>query len=563
MPSQMTRVSLLADGLRSSAILGIAGEVRALVKEGQSILDLTVGDFSSKQFRIPRELEDGIVDALRAGEIHLSAADRPRVAADGGRRVLPAPARPRLSTFESVLIASGARPAIYALYRALVDPGDRVVFGVPSWNNDYYCQMLGAQAVMVECDATTGFLADGRGAATARARRAPARAQFAAQSHRHGVRARSSSATICDLVLEENARRGPRRASAVRDVRSGVLDAHRSAARSTSIRSRCGRRSRRMSCSSTRSPRPSPRRDFVWVGRSRRRTSFEPMNDIVGHVGAWAPRPEQVATAKLLGDHAAVDRYIDDMRRRGRRASTRLRRTERNAARRPSRRVRATAGRDLRQRALRAARHAHARRRVLETDEDVRRYLLNAAGLAVGSVQRVRRRRAITVGSALDRRRVGRADRGADAAPPAASVISDRWQAKSARGGGLVDSAVALELEPTSSATCGSVGCRSRVALAEPRKPVDRRRRVRARVVHDAPAVERSERTHRRGCRSPSAGPGTSATAPASARAAYAGTPTSHVAPGSALAAPRPRSPTPRRNPTTNGSTGTRDSESA
>ena len=29
---------------------------------------------------------------------------------------------------------------------------------------------------------------------------------------------------------------------------------------------------------------------------------IRPMNDIVGHVGAWAPRPEQVATAKLLAN---------------------------------------------------------------------------------------------------------------------------------------------------------------------------------------------------------------------------------------------------------------------
>src|SRR5205823_12990184 len=56
------RTSRLTENLRASAILRVAGEVRALVKEGKQITDLTVGDFSSKEFRIPRELEDGIVD---------------------------------------------------------------------------------------------------------------------------------------------------------------------------------------------------------------------------------------------------------------------------------------------------------------------------------------------------------------------------------------------------------------------------------------------------------------------------------------------------------------------
>ena len=63
MASQQSRVSHLADELRGSAILSIAGEVRALIAEGKPILNLTVGDFSSKQFRIPKELEDGIVEA--------------------------------------------------------------------------------------------------------------------------------------------------------------------------------------------------------------------------------------------------------------------------------------------------------------------------------------------------------------------------------------------------------------------------------------------------------------------------------------------------------------------
>src|SRR5207342_1444901 len=135
MPSQLTRVSHLADGLRSSAILKIAGEVRALVAEGRQILNLTVGDFSSKQFRIPRELEDHIVDALRAGE----STYPPPNGIEALRVAVREFYRTRLGIdypADCILIASGARPVIYAIYRALVDPGDRVVFGVPSWNND-------------------------------------------------------------------------------------------------------------------------------------------------------------------------------------------------------------------------------------------------------------------------------------------------------------------------------------------------------------------------------------------------------------------------------------------
>src|SRR6202008_299032 len=39
------------------------------------------------------------------------------------------------------------------------------------------------------------------------------------------------------------------------------------------------------------------------------------MMSIVGHVGAWAPRAEQIAVAKLLGDRAAIGAYHQTMLR--------------------------------------------------------------------------------------------------------------------------------------------------------------------------------------------------------------------------------------------------------
>jgi aspartate aminotransferase len=37
------------------------------------------------------------------------------------------------------------------------------------------------------------------------------------------------------------------------------------------------------------------------------------MRDLIGHVGAWAPRPEQVATAKFLQNEPAVDAFRKKM----------------------------------------------------------------------------------------------------------------------------------------------------------------------------------------------------------------------------------------------------------
>lgn len=307
-----SRLSTLANELRGSAILRIAGEVRQLAREGRCIADLTVGDFSSAQFPIPRELEDGIVDALRHGETTYP----PSIGLESLRTAVVQFYRDRLGvdvSLPSVLIASGARPAIYAVYRALVDRGDRVVFGVPSWNNDYYCEIVGANAVTVDCDASTNFQPTAE-LLRPFVREARMIALNSPLNPTGTLLDRATLADICDLVLEENARRGDderplyimydqvywmltfggARHVDPLSIRPEIapyvvmVDAISKAFASTGLR-------------------------VGWAVASP--DVIRPMNDIIGHVGAWAPRAEQVATASFLGNGAAVDAYLDGMRR--------------------------------------------------------------------------------------------------------------------------------------------------------------------------------------------------------------------------------------------------------
>ncbi len=371
----------MATALRGSAILGIAGEVRAMVKDGKQLVDMTVGDFSSKQFRIPRALEDGIVDALRAGE----STYPPPIGMESLRLAVTDFYRQYLKLdfpIESVLIASGARPVIYAAYRALIDPGDRVVFGVPSWNNDYYCQLIGCEPVTLDCDASTDFLP------TADALRPllPGARMLALNSPLNPTGtlfdARRLGA-ICDLVLEENRRRGDRErplyllydqvywmltAGGAQHVdpislRPEIapyvilIDAISKAFAATGLR-------------------------VGWAVAPR--DIIKSMNDIIGHVGAWAPRPEQVATAKLLTDRAAVDAYIDNMRRE---TGERLDAVYHvlTVLQQDGLPVECVRPRGAIYVSARFALHGMQAPNgtVLHTDDDVRRYLLHAAALAV------------------------------------------------------------------------------------------------------------------------------------------------------------------------------------
>ena len=86
--------------------------MRALAAQGRDICNLTVGDFSPTEFRIPHMLEQGIVDALRRGETNYPPSDgilplREAIRSFDRRSLGFTPA------LASVIVTGGSRPGIY------------------------------------------------------------------------------------------------------------------------------------------------------------------------------------------------------------------------------------------------------------------------------------------------------------------------------------------------------------------------------------------------------------------------------------------------------------------
>jgi aspartate aminotransferase len=297
-------LSRLARGLTGSEILKIAGEIRTLCEQGREICNLTVGDFSPKEFRIPARLEQLIRQMFVSGETNYPPSDGTKEArqavVDFYRRALGLE-----YPLASTVIAGGARPIIFAAYAAVVDPGDKVVYPIPSWNNNHYTYLTGAVPVEIIVGPETNFLP------TAKLLR----------PHIHDARlicvntplnptgtvmARGEVEAIARLVVDENARRAARGERPVMILWDQVywmltfgdskhwappqlveeakdytifVDGISKAFAATGLR-------------------------VGWTVAPPQIAAR--MRDILGHVGAWAPRPEQLAVAKFIGETEAM-----------------------------------------------------------------------------------------------------------------------------------------------------------------------------------------------------------------------------------------------------------------
>jgi len=304
------RVSAMADGLIGSEILRIAADVRAMLAQGAAVCNLTVGDFAPAEFPAPKELVDGIVDALRAGETNYPPSDGvPQL-----RKAVSDFYREWLGLeygVDSVLVTGGSRPGLYSAYLTVVDPGDTVVYPVPSWNNNHYVHLSGAHGIPVFCHADDAFLPT-RAALEEPIRGArmlvlnsplnPSGTAFTAEQ----------LAEICDLVLEENARRGPdeRPLYLLYDSVYWMLTfGGTKHVNPVSLRPEMKEYTIFIDGISKSFASTGVRVGWIVAPADLLRR----MASLVGHVGAWAPRAEQLAVAGLLGDREAIERYRETM----------------------------------------------------------------------------------------------------------------------------------------------------------------------------------------------------------------------------------------------------------
>ena len=151
------KLSQLAETLIGSEIVKLGAEIKERIRQGARVYNFTVGDFDPAIFPIPVELEQHIEQAYRDKHTNYPMAE--------GNLELRQALKSFIQHYQGlqydiseILVASGGRPLIYTVFRTLCDPGDKIVYAVPSWNNNHYTHFVGAEHIVLEAKAEHNFM---------------------------------------------------------------------------------------------------------------------------------------------------------------------------------------------------------------------------------------------------------------------------------------------------------------------------------------------------------------------------------------------------------------------
>ncbi|HVX50361.1 MAG TPA: aminotransferase class I/II-fold pyridoxal phosphate-dependent enzyme [Chitinophagaceae bacterium] len=303
----MAKLSKLAGSLVGSEIVRLGNEINDRIRQGEHIYNFTIGDFDPKIFPIPKELEDLIVESYRNHYTNYPPGD--------GLLELRQAVAEFLKEWEAldyatneILIASGGRPLIYTVFKAIVDKGDKVVYAAPSWNNNHYVHLTDGEHCVIEATPENNFMpcaADIAPYITA----ATLICLCTPQNPTGTTLPKEELEKICDLVIAENKRRGSdeKKLYVMFDQMYWTLT-YGETKHYNPVSLRTAMKEYTIFVDGISKALASTGLRIGW--------SFGPaeiiakMKALLSHLGAWGPMSEQKATAKFLTNKTAIENYL-------------------------------------------------------------------------------------------------------------------------------------------------------------------------------------------------------------------------------------------------------------
>ncbi len=303
-----TAAELIPSGIRK-----ISDKVNERIEKGERIFNLTVGDFSPKVFPIPQGLKDEIKKAYDEDLTNYPPSNGVLVLRQAISKYIKERGGFDYGTDE-IVIGSGARPLSYTFFKAVVNPGEKIIYPAPSWNNNCYVQLIDAVPVPVLTKFENNFVATAE-EIKPHIKDAALIAMNSPLNPSGTVYTREALKEILDLIVEENKRREKINAKplyifydmiywilvygetkhvnplelnpAIRDY-TVFIDGISKCMAATGVR-------------------------LGWAFGPK--PLIAKISAMLAHIGAWSPRPEQTATGRFLNKTEEVDRYFEHFKK--------------------------------------------------------------------------------------------------------------------------------------------------------------------------------------------------------------------------------------------------------
>lgn len=304
------KISKLAQNLIGSEIIKIGNQVNELKAQGAEIANLTIGDLNSNIYPIPAELKEEIQKAYQNNLTNYPPANgllslRKSIAKDLKNRW-------NLDySADEILVAGGSRPLIYATFKTIVDDGDKVVYPIPSWNNNHYAYLTNAEKIEVETSRSNNFLPTAEDLKP-HLEGAVLLALCSPLNPTGTMFTKEQLSEICELVLEENKSRGEdeKPLYLMYDQIYAMLTFDEEHFNPVSLF-------------------PELKDYVIFVDGTSKcfaatgvrvgwsfgpREIIDKMKSLLTHVGAWAPKPEQEAVSVYLEQTENVDFFVNEFK---------------------------------------------------------------------------------------------------------------------------------------------------------------------------------------------------------------------------------------------------------
>jgi len=153
----MKKLSEKIAAVAPSATLAISDKAKKMQREGIDVISLSIGE---PDFDTPRHIKDACVDALNRGETHYAPSNGiPELLSAISEKITRENKFP--CTSQQVIVACGAKDAIYEACEAVLNPGDETLLLTPAWVSYEPCvQIAGGKVVKHAVNARTFQLDD-------------------------------------------------------------------------------------------------------------------------------------------------------------------------------------------------------------------------------------------------------------------------------------------------------------------------------------------------------------------------------------------------------------------